>query len=173
MMLKTKAREYRWYILGGVVLASIILILALTVGDHDPHPVPPGPGPGPTPESNNPYEVSNVYNDESKIAGTLQIDATATRTTKDLGATFKDDAIKADPSMIPEGPNNKLSTFVGFEFGQSDWKTSYVRLSQMGLEHRYSPPSDVVNKPNYNPLMRLEMSGLQIYEKPFGFQYTN
>ena len=70
--------------------------------------------------------------------------------------------------MIPTGENNKLIETVSFEFGQSDFNTAYVRLTDANNE-RYSPPEDVVNKPQAKDTMNLDMCGFELIQDPFGF----
>jgi hypothetical protein len=45
-----------------------------------------------------------------------------------------------------------------FEFGQSDFKTTYVRLTD-NFKDRYDPPTRSVNKPKPQETLKLEMSG--------------
>ena len=50
---------------------------------------------------------------------------------------------------------------VSFEFGQSDYKTAYVRLSDADNE-RYSPPDNVVSKPSAQWTLKLDMCGFEL-----------
>lgn len=54
-----------------------------------------------------------------------------------------------DPMTIPNGENNKVLSQIEFEIGQSDFKTSYLILSDATNKDRYSPPSDWIPKPRY------------------------
>ena len=59
-----------------------------------------------------------------------------------------------------------------FEIGQSDAKTAYVRLTD-AVNQRYSPPSDVVNKPTAQQTMKLDMCGFELFTQPFAFRFTS
>ena len=75
--------------------------------------------------------------------------------------------------MVPQGLNNQIIKKVAFEFGQYDFKTTYLRLTD-AENTRFSPPADIVNKPpGYNTKFRLDMCGLQVFNKPFGFEFTD
>ena len=70
------------------------------------------------------------------------------------------------------GVNNQMIKNVSFEFGQADYNTAYVRLTD-GENQRYSPPEGVVNKPGAKTNMRLDMCGLELINDPFGFQFSS
>jgi hypothetical protein len=59
-----------------------------------------------------------------------------------------------------------------FEFGQSDFKTTYVRLTD-NFKDRYDPPTRSVNKPKPQETLKLEMSGFELIKAPFGFKFTD
>ena len=61
-----------------------------------------------------------------------------------------------------------------WEVGQLNTKVAYVTLSN-AIESRWSPPDVYVGKARSDGYdkFRLDMCGLQIYENPFGFQFTN
>ena len=61
---------------------------------------------------------------------------------------------------------------ISFEFGQSDYKTAYVRLTDADNE-RYSPPEDVVNKPQAQQTLKLDQCGFELFQDPFGFAFTS
>lgn len=50
--------------------------------------------------------------------------------------------------IIPTGDNNKVMDEISFEIGQSDFKTSYLWLSDSKNE-RYSIPKTLSPKPQY------------------------
>jgi hypothetical protein len=51
-----------------------------------------------------------------------------------------------DPRIIPTGDNNEILSEISFEIGQSDFKTSYLILSD-NKATRYSIPKSVTPKP--------------------------
>jgi hypothetical protein len=54
-----------------------------------------------------------------------------------------------DPTtIIPTGPNNMVLDEVSFEIGQSDFKTSYLWLSD-SKNSRYSIPKSLSPKPGF------------------------
>lgn len=75
---------------------------------------------------------------------------------------------------IPIGPNNQFIQHMLWEVGQLDTKVAYVTLEN-AIESRWSPPEDVVGKKRSDGYdkFRLDMCGLQVFENPFGFQFTN
>ena len=50
--------------------------------------------------------------------------------------------------IIPNGENNKVMEEISFEIGQSDFKTSYLWLSD-SKNARYSIPKSLSPKPQY------------------------
>lgn len=74
--------------------------------------------------------------------------------------------------MIPTGNNNQLSKVAQFELGQVDRKTAMINISPV-MGQRYSPPKDVVTKLSIDKNMRVEMGGLQVFQQPFGFQFSD
>jgi alpha-glucosidase (family GH31 glycosyl hydrolase) len=80
--------------------------------------------------------------------------------------------IKANPRQVPVGNNNPLIQSVSFEFGQADFKTAYVKLTDANAD-RYSPPESVVNKLSANGMMKLDMCGFEMFNDPFGFKFTD
>jgi len=150
-----------------------VIILAVCLGKKDD--INPGPGPNPPapPFDVNPYKVvsDSITNDGSKITGMMQVNgnsASALSTSQDTPLK-----VKAQPESIPKGDNNKLFDLVSFEFGQSDYKTAYINLVGQTNGGRYSPDSKYVGKVSDSPLMRLSMSGLTVFDDPFGFEYAN
>ena len=57
---------------------------------------------------------------------------------------------------------------ISFEFGQADYNTAYVRLTD-AVNKRYSPPESIVNKPGAKTNMRMDMCGFSLFSDPFGF----
>lgn len=53
-----------------------------------------------------------------------------------------------DPNIIPTGENNKLLDEISFEIGQSDFKTSYLWLSD-SKNSRYSIPETLTPRPQF------------------------
>jgi hypothetical protein len=76
--------------------------------------------------------------------------------------------------QIPVGVNNKFIEHMLWEVGQLDTKVAYFTMEN-AIESRFSPPEDLVNKKRSDGYdrFRLDMCGLQIFEDPFGFQFTN
>ena len=69
-----------------------------------------------------------------------------------------------DPLSIPLGKNNQFIENVSFEIGAIDALTTFLRLDD-SESPRYSPPADVVNKPEINPdftIRRLDACGLSV-----------
>jgi hypothetical protein len=82
-----------------------------------------------------------------------------------------DDVIKADPRLIPTGPNNALITKVKFEVGQADYNLAYITLTD-STSSRYSIPDKMANRAATNPTMRLDMCGFEYFTNPFGFEFS-
>ena len=80
-------------------------------------------------------------------------------------------AIRADPKLITQGLNNELIKNVAFEFGQADYNVAYMVLTD-AEKGRYSIPESMARKPVSNPTMRLDMCGFEMFNEPFGFQFT-
>ena len=177
----SKLKKYRWWIVGGVAVVVIVVVLAVTLSKHHsddgpspPAPPPPGPTP-PVPANYNPYvvEADKEFNDESLLTGFLAISngASSNVPLEQLSA-FKASDIKTDPKAIPTGANNGLFTNVSYEFGQFDYKVSYVILSNASGQ-RYSVPENMAAKPRSTLQMRLEMAGFELLTNPFGFKFTS
>ena len=77
-----------------------------------------------------------------------------------------------DPTTIPTAENNEVLDQISFEIGQSDFKTSYLMLSD-AKKTRYSIPDSVTPKPKYQQIYRTDMCGLSIETNPFTFTFTD
>lgn len=64
-------------------------------------------------------------------------------------------------AKIPVGANNKFTRTLNFTFSQVQWRVSKLVLTDNDSE-RFSVPEDVVNKPDMNLDMRLDMTGFNI-----------
>jgi len=75
---------------------------------------------------------------------------------------------------IPIGPNNQFIQHMLWEIGQLNTKVAFVTLSN-AIESRWSPPDVYVGKKRSDGYdrFRLDMCGAQVFENPFGFQFTN
>lgn len=82
------------------------------------------------------------------------------------------DQIKANPRLVPAGPNNQVIANVSYEFGQSDFKTAYLRLDDAN-QMRYVVPEQAVNRPMNQWSLNLEMVGFKMYKDPFGFEFRS
>lgn len=80
--------------------------------------------------------------------------------------------IKANPRLVPTGPNNRLISNVSFEFGQSDFKTAYLRLDDANHQ-RYVVPEQAVSRPMNQWSLNLEMVGFKMFTDPFGFEFLS
>ena len=61
---------------------------------------------------------------------------------------------------------------VSFEIGQSNYKSTYILLSDAENE-RFSPPKSFINKPSASTKYRLDMCGFELLNEPFGFRFTD
>jgi len=59
-------------------------------------------------------------------------------------------------------------TSLDFEFGQTEFKTAYLRVTD-SFKERYSPPEDIINKPKPQQPLKLDMVGFEMLMDPFGF----
>ena len=147
-------------------------------GKHPSPPVPPTPPPPPPPPIPpayyNPYKVdsSQIAMSENKITGYLKASDSMIEELHSQPVSTTTDMFKADPRQVPTGMNNPIIKNVSFEFGQADYNTAYVRLTD-GEKERYSPPEEFVNKPGAKANMRLDMCGFELINDPFGFQYKS
>ena len=138
--------KYKWWLAGLGVLVIIAIILGVTLGGSD-DPVPPGPAPGPQPKpiivvpGYNPYNVSVSANNDNVVSGIIVANVTEMERQAHLHPLTGDDdnKIKASPKIIPRGVNNNVVKNVAFEFGQTDFRTAYLRLSNANAS-RFSIP---------------------------------
>lgn len=80
--------------------------------------------------------------------------------------------VKPEPKDIQVGANNQLVTNISFEFGQADYKTFYMLMTD-AENYRYSIPEKMANKPRAKDNMRLDMCGFELLKNPFGFQFVD
>lgn len=64
------------------------------------------------------------------------------------GDETKNTVTLLDPSIIPTGENNMVLDEISFEIGQSDFKTSYLWLSNKE-NSRYSIPESLTPRPQF------------------------
>ena len=143
--------------IAALIVATLLIVgivLIFTLGKKD------------TPINNsiwNPYVVNWQYSYKSKFQATLTIPPGA--------------ALNTMPRQIPEGANNYQINSVSFEAGQLDRRTTYMTFTDDNWPtmQRYDVPTLQVNKPLANGFeeLSLSMSGLQISNSPFGFQFTD
>lgn len=63
---------------------------------------------------------------------------------------------------------------LSYSFYMTDYHVAALEITDAEAEKpRYSIPESAVNKPKKNPTMRLEMLGLQVFNKPFSFQFND
>ena len=112
-------------------VAVLGLVLGLTLRSKDD-----GGGDGPTPDIPvNPYFLEGELNDQIQVfTGVLSLETGAYNKMKKSGQKMKgktaeNNVTLLDPTTIPTGENNKLLDKISFEIGQSDFKTSYLWLS--------------------------------------------
>lgn len=154
-----------------MLIVAIILILVFTLkggSDDDGGDTPPE-------GQYNPYSVDqdSVVTQKFAVTGNITLSESKLDQLNKMDFLQKvsdSGKIKAAPRSVPIGANNQLIKKVKFEFGQSDYKTAYVRLTDAENE-RYSIPDDVVSKPSSNPTMDLEMLGFEMSNSPFGFKF--
>ena len=80
--------------------------------------------------------------------------------------------ITLKPQEIPIGENNPYIKNVSFSFSQVDYKITKVLLTDAEKE-RFSIPEDVVPSLPDNDKMTISMSGLKVYQEPFGFEFRS
>ena len=98
--------KYKWWIIGGAALIIVGVVLGLTLeGGGGDNPVPPPP---PTPSDYNPYNVipTSITNYEYKMTGYFAAQPTEIERLNSEYKVGDQTLIKADPRMIPTGPNN-------------------------------------------------------------------
>lgn len=140
-------------VIGGVVLGLAILglVLGLTLRKKDDDddggdvtPVVPI----------NPYVLVGDLNDQTQVysgilklsEGALEKQSKAYQSLIEEGDTPS--VTLLDPSIIPTGENNKVLDEISFEIGQSDFKTSYLWLSD-SKNSRYSIPESLSPRPQF------------------------
>lgn len=171
-------RKYKWWILAGVIAVIIAIILGVTLSKKDPTPTPtPTPDPGPTPvtpQGYNPYnfDAATIVNHESTLHGYLIANESEMVRLQHLHPLNDENIIKGEPKKVPTGPNNQMVKNVSFEFGQSDFRTAYLRLDD-GKNSRYTPPSDMVSRPDAQWPMKLDQVGLSLSKDQFGFNFKD
>lgn len=187
---EAKRAKKKKMIIGGVallvVIAIAVLVLVLTLGrGSDDGPVPPSPAPGPDPPTPptppgpipafNPYvvEAASRVDKAWEMSGVVkadqkQLEAMQSRK-QNVGASGK---VAIDASTIPSGGNNPIIKQVRYEFGQTDYKTSYLCFTDAENE-RFSPPEDLVHRPRSQVSMRLDMVGFKMTDDPFGFSFAS
>lgn len=179
---QSKLKKYKWWIVGGVAVLVVVVVLAVTLSKHGGNndgptpPSPPTPPPTPPlPANYNPYvvEQDRESNDESILSGFLQLSQSAAAPGgAELLSAYLASKAATHPRDIPTGANNGVFTNVSYEFGQNDYKVSYLILSDASSS-RYSIPEEMASKPRSTSQMRLEMAGFQLLTKPFGFKFTS
>jgi len=160
-------------VVGVVVVLVVVLIIVLSGGKSDdsggdkPGPTP-GPTPGPIPSGYNLYKVdmATVEVQNSVVTGTL--DGKDPSTVKFEPLRSSNGGLQVDPSTIPLGANNQKPSKLAFEFGQAEYYTSYLSLTDEN-NTRFSIPEMLVNKPKNQWDKRLDMSGFKMFSDPFGF----
>lgn len=77
-----------------------------------------------------------------------------------------------DTPNILTGENNKVIETLSFEFGQPEYVSSYLILTD-AKDGRYSPPKNAFEKPPASSLYRLETVGFTYDLNPFSFKFTD
>jgi hypothetical protein len=135
-------------------VAVLALVLGLTLRKKDDDDGG-GDGPGPSPFIPvNPYSLVGELNKQTQVfTGVLQIDQEALKRMPEPSKNLrygntKNTVSLLDPRIIPTGDNNPILSEITFEIGQSDFKTSYLILSD-ATKTRYSIPETITPKPRF------------------------
>jgi len=75
-----------------------------------------------------------------------------------------------DLEKIPTGVNNMPVKEIAFSFSMVDFSTAKLEI---GEKDSFSIPSSVVNKPEENKSMRLDMMNFNLNQSPFYFNFTD
>jgi hypothetical protein len=142
-------------IIGGVVVgvAVLALVLGLTLRKSDPD-VPDVPSPPPPIVPVNPYSLIGDLNTQTQVfTGVLKLNEEALKNMPSPKQNLRygnslNNVTLLDPRIIPTGDNNEVLSEITFEIGQSDFKTSYLILSD-AKKTRYSIPESITSKPKY------------------------
>jgi hypothetical protein len=91
---------------------------------------------------------------------------------KNLGADPTDPKMGVDWKNLTINQNNRFGYYLNFSMDMIDYKLARFSLTD-GLVNRYSIPDFLVNKPQSQKTMRLEMLGFSYNLSPFSFAFSD